>query len=152
MMTFLQSRVAIGPSMHHQKKKTVETVPRARQGRAVKTIANNGENILTNANLSNVVRERQRYNISTRATASLLNAFLNDINMASEENIIDRNKIIRETTKFNSSCEQTHQQKITDGGEKCIGLFFDGKKDKTNVVVQNSSTMRNHPRKQEENH
>lgn len=93
-------------------------------------------NITNRIDLNNVVRERQRYNISTRATASILNAFMKDIGVVSEQNIIDRNKIIRESRKQNSLSQQSHKQNVEDAlnQSKCFGLFFDGKKDKTNKI------------------
>lgn len=113
------------------------------------------ESILTkHVNLSNVVRERQRYNISTRATATILNAFVKDLDIPNKDNIIDRNKIIRQTSKYNTLCEKTHMNNIIDSlnQKPYFGLFFDGKKDKTSVFLRNENTSQNHLRSKIEEH
>lgn len=104
--------------------------------------------------LTNVVRETQRLNISKRATATVLNAFAKDLGVSNEKNIIDQFKIARHTSKQNKAIEQNHKSKINEflSQTSCFGLYFDGKKDKTNVYVRNEDTERNHLRKEIEDH
>lgn len=104
--------------------------------------------------LSNVVRERQRHSISSRGTASLINAFMKDCHTLNKENIIDRNKIIRQTTKHNALIAKSHIQNIKESIANIpyFGVFFDGKKDKTNVYEENESTKRKHLRVITEEH
>lgn len=108
--------------------------------------------VTRNLTLENTVRESQRNNVSPQVTATVLNAFMKDIQAGNEHNAIDRNKIIRETKKFNSKLETTHIQKIEllFQNRECIGLFFDGKKDKTNMYAQNDESR--NPRVEKEDH
>lgn len=104
--------------------------------------------------LTNVARECQRFGVSHVASASLLNAFMVDTKRASANNMIDRNQIQRNISKFNNECAKTHLDKIQKyvNESTCIGLFFDGKKDKTNNFELNEETLQKHPRIQTEEH
>lgn len=104
--------------------------------------------------LTNVAKERQRLNISNRATATIVNAFVKDMGISDKVNIIDQHKIARETSKQNKALEQSHKNQISQFLTEipCFGLYFDGKKDKTNVYIRNNVTNRNHLRKQIEDH
>lgn len=50
--------------------------------------------------------------------------------------------------------EQCHKNQISQflAQVPCFGLYFDGKRDKTNVYVRNEGTNRNHLRQQVEEH
>lgn len=104
--------------------------------------------------LTNLSRECQRYNVSHRAAASISNALLKDLGVSSGNNMIDRNQIQRNITKFNKNVTETHLINIRETIKRsaCVGLFFDGKKDKTKTYQLNKRTMRKHPRTVTENH
>lgn len=113
------------------------------------------QSIVTNRiQLENTVRESQRYDVSSRATSTILNAFMKDIAVENENNAIDRNKINRQTEKYNLLRENAYKIKITESlNEKpCFGLFFDGKKDKTKTALENVATGHKHLRTQTEEH
>lgn len=104
--------------------------------------------------LENVARESQRLGVSTRKAATLLNAYKKDIGDTNEENIIDRNKIIRAQKKSNEMAVNQHNDKIKKlVAEKLyLAAFFDGKKDKSNVFLLNDATGKNHLRTETEDH
>lgn len=104
--------------------------------------------------LTNVARECQRFGISHVGAASFSNALLQDLGLANEENIIDRNKIQREISKFNKNVAETHMKDIRETIEmsECIGPYFDGKRDNTKTFELNDETMQNHPRLKTEDH
>lgn len=79
---------------------------------------------------------------------TFFNALLQDLGLANKENIIDRNKIQREISKFNKNVAETHMKDIRETIEmsECIGPYFDGKRDNTKTFELNDETMQNHPR------
>lgn len=109
--------------------------------------------VTKNLRLTNTVREMQRNNISPQVGATLFNAALKDIKAGAKENAVDRNKLIREMQKFNSKAEEEHLFKIkeTIANVKFFGLYFDGKKDRTNVL-QIDTNGRKHQRQETEDH
>lgn len=68
--------------------------------------------------------------------------------------VVDRNKIVRAINKCNQQSTSNHANAINTfvNGREVFGLFFDGKKDKTNTHVRNENTMRNHLRNETEDH
>lgn len=133
--------------------------PKKRRGREVDLIVskysndqsgNNVTPVLAPRNLQNVARECQRMNISTRAAATLINAFKKD--SGDLNNVIDRNKIIRAINTHNHQSTSSHTNTIRSFVDEhdFFGLFFDGKKDTTNVYVHNENTRRSHMRKRVE--
>lgn len=105
-------------------------------------------------NLNSVARECQRMGISTRAAATLINAYKKDSGDTDPNNVVDRNKIVRAIDKCNDRSTNSHRNAINTFIEDhaVYGLFFDGKKDKSNVYTKNEGTMRNHLRKETEDH
>lgn len=104
--------------------------------------------------LTNVARESQRFGISLSGTATLCNALLKDLNVSNSENLIDRSQIQRNVSKFNKNITDAHTQKIQRFVDEssCIGLFFDGKKDKSKTYELNEETGQQHPRTETEDH
>lgn len=74
--------------------------------------------------------------------------------MLNRSDIIDRNQIHRNVSKFKKNIAQTHIAEIRDviKTSPCIGLYFDGKKDRTKTHELNERTMRKHPRMKIEDH
>lgn len=104
--------------------------------------------------IPSVVREGQRYSVGSRAKAAICNGLLKDLGIGSAENIIDRNKIVRQSQKHNEVVRKTYEQNAIAFTNKSqsFGLFFDGKKDDTKIFVLNEETSRNHLPKTREEH
>lgn len=138
--------------------KTNETVTRPHRRSTSKQIQSEnskmGLELPKKFKLTNFVREAQRFQISKRAAATVLNAFVKDLGIINKENIVDRHKIGRQMKKQNKAIEQCHKNQIIQflNQTSCFGLYFDGKRDQTNVYVRNDHTNRNHLRKKTEEH
>lgn len=104
--------------------------------------------------LTNVARESQRFGISLSGTATVCNALLTDLRIGNAENMFDRSQIQRNVAKFNKQITMTHVQKIQKFVDEatCIGLYFDGKKDKSKTFELNNETQQQHPRVVTEDH
>ena len=90
----------------------------------------------------NTVLTAQRYGVSDRATAAIASSVLADHGLVSEEDsslVVDRNKLIREKGKINKQL----QKKINDNKVPTYAIYFDGRKDQTNVTVQKGMKFRN---------
>lgn len=96
----------------------------------------------------------ERYDISDRAASAMVNATLKDFEVANEANIVDRNRLRREKAKLRKELSEDQIAEIKNMMENagCIGLFFDEKKDLTNVTEKNEETNHFHPKQQMENH
>ncbi|GBM66120.1 hypothetical protein AVEN_169784-1 [Araneus ventricosus] len=81
--------------------------------------------------------ESDRYGISDRAAASIASVVSQDIGIAHEgetPHVVDRNKIRRQNKKLqNAVAEST---KLTLSQFLLIRLYFDGRKDKTKVLIK----------------
>ncbi|GBM22479.1 hypothetical protein AVEN_183922-1 [Araneus ventricosus] len=79
-----------------------------------------------------LARERDRYGISDRASASISSAVSQDIGIIHEgeiSHVVDRKRIRRQRKKLqNAVAEST---KLTVSQSLFIGLYYDGRKDKT---------------------
>lgn len=104
--------------------------------------------------LTHVSREIQRFGISLSGAATLCNALLIDLGIGDAENMLDRIQIHRNVAKFNKQIATTHTQKIQQfvNESKCVGLYFDGKKDKSKTFELNNETLQRHPRVETEDH
>lgn len=143
------------PQPRRKRESNNDTVRKSRDRDDNNTKAENIPLIISKrVTLSNVVREAQRHNISSRKTADIVNAFVKDVGLQDSLNIIDRNKIIRETSKQTVLCEKEHLINIKESlkHKQCFGVYFDGKKDITNVFEHNADTAQNHLRTQKEDH
>lgn len=102
----------------------------------------------------NVVREKERHSLSSAVVSSIINAYNKDIGVASRNNIVDRNVINRQTKKHNAISEREYMSKLFENVNESsfFGLFYDGKKDKTKVLVENEETHNNHLRQQTQDH
>lgn len=84
---------------------------------------------MNHVELPNVANICDRYSISDRAAASLTSAVLEDYGIITNDNtdnIVDRNKIRRAKEKFRSA--------LFYEPEKLMGLYFDGRKDRTKQI------------------
>lgn len=80
--------------------------------------------------LPNVAKEADRYGVSDRAVASIINAALIDFGMIDDMDqslIIDKNKVHRERDRLRKILHRNSKSSI--GSLK--GIYFDGKKDRT---------------------
>lgn len=86
--------------------------------------------------LTNTARESLRNEISVRATASILTAFLIDIKLVTEDDthlVIDPQKVQRAREKVMKNEVDEAYQEVLDQKLECI--FFDGRRDKTKMIV-----------------
>lgn len=104
--------------------------------------------------LNNVALVADRYKVSDRVVATLFNAGLKDLGIASPENAIDRSKVKYARNRVRKSVSKTHMDELKEFiiEQKCCALFFDGKKDFTKKIIQNEETKRFHPRTVGETH
>lgn len=104
--------------------------------------------------LVNVATVLNVKNISHRAGASVCNALLKDLNMISENDIIDPSRVQRAKQKVREMATDQHLKQLKSfiAESKIIGLFFDGKKDQTLNIIQNPETNQYHPRTESQNH
>ena len=82
--------------------------------------------------LSNLARECMRWGVSPKAGASIANAALIDANVVTrdnQKNIIDKNKLKRQMTKYQEDIRTNQMNKLKL--EPPVGIYFDGKKDDT---------------------
>lgn len=94
--------------------------------------------------LDNAVIDARRYKITPRALAAVLNGFMVDIGLVNKDhtyNLVDRHKVEREMKKTDSklSAEKENLLKNYIVEKSVCGLFFDGKRDKTNILVELNS-------------
>lgn len=104
--------------------------------------------------LSNTAREAQRHGVSLSSVASICNAFMADVGVANADNLIDRSQVQRNIAKLNKNASESHTlnlNKLVDESG-CCGIYFDGKKDKTNCLEINEETNAHHPRIINEQH
>lgn len=87
-------------------------------------LLDNIQNRFTYPNLSITA---DRYRVSCRAAAAIVNAALKDMGILNETNMLDRNKVNRERQRFGKENVQTMKSENTK--LECIG--FDGRKDRT---------------------
>ena len=88
--------------------------------------------------LSAIVQESDRYMVSDRATAAIATATLQSVNLVSEEqtaNIIDKSKIRRDRRKLHTRLQHEQQSDTLNS------IYFDGKIDKTKVLVPKMGKM-----------
>lgn len=123
---------------------------RALKRRATRTFVSQAKK----AKLANTVLTLDRFALSDRGAASVLNAFQKDLGLLNDENLYDKNSIRRR--KANVRKQVVAQRKsdlhtfIRD--RRCFGLFFDGKKDSTNSTTLDDETKTYRPRKDKKEH
>ncbi|GBM84627.1 hypothetical protein AVEN_226661-1 [Araneus ventricosus] len=98
-----------------------------------------------------LARERDLYGISDRAAASIASAASRDIGIVHEgetSHVVDRNKICRQSRKLqNAVAEST---KLTVSQYLLTGLYFDGRKGKTKVLIKKDTKY--YPKTMKEEH
>lgn len=81
-----------------------------------------------------------RTGVSDRSAAILVNAALKDMGLITAEEsskIIDRSKIRRERVKTRKNLKKKHEEEIS-----CVyGIYFDGRKDRTLIMVKEGDTI-----------
>lgn len=104
--------------------------------------------------LNNVAREIQRCGVSLSNAATLFNALFKDLNLANENNLVDRNQMQRNVARFNAYVVGEHLQNVRNAinDADCCALYFDDKKDNTKTMIINDETSKLHPRTQSEEH
>lgn len=104
--------------------------------------------------LTNVAAILNSSDVSYRVGASICNAFLKDMGITSEEDIIDPSKVFRAKKEVRETATFYHLNALRSfiESQQAIGLFFDGKIDKTFNTIVNEETERSHPRFNKENH
>ncbi|GBM27352.1 hypothetical protein AVEN_120941-1 [Araneus ventricosus] len=96
-------------------------------------------------------RECDRYGISDRAAASFASAVLQDIGIVNEgetSHVVDRNKIRRLRKKLQNAISES--TKLTVSWSLLTGLYFDGRKDNTKVLINEDTKY--YPNTQKEEH
>lgn len=94
-------------------------------------------------NLTNAAEMLDRNGVSDRVGANIINATLKSVNASTNEkvkfDIVDRNRVRRSRAKTRNNIRVSNIDKLhTFVNESiCFGLYFDSKKDKTNVSVIN---------------
>ena len=86
--------------------------------------------------LTNLARESIRSGVSVRATASLATALLIDLKIVTKEDshlIVDPTKVQRARTRVMDSEKCEALKEIEESKLECV--FFDGRRDKTKVIV-----------------
>lgn len=104
--------------------------------------------------LPNVAQAAQRFNVSVRATATICTALIKGLGSTHTKEAIDKNQIQRNVSKLNKEIVGTHTYNIRKAinESRCSALFFDGKKEETNIIEINNDTSNAHQRKQREEH
>lgn len=104
--------------------------------------------------LNNVALVADRFKVPNRVVATILNAGLKDMGIASPEAVIDRHKVNRAKVRVRKEVSETHMHELKKfiATQKCCALFFDGKRDFTNKIFQNEETKKFHPRVISETH
>lgn len=92
--------------------------------------------------LSSVAMHADRYGLSDRAVSAVSTSLLRDLGMVDDTCIIDRNKVRR--------ARKTTRLALQSGSViSPIGLFFDGRKDKTVSMVEKDGTQHREQRSEE---
>ena len=84
---------------------------------------------------TNLARACERYNLSNHAGAAVATCALQDIGMIDQENntfVIDRSKLRRERER----CRKEIQEKEMENFKLINGLYFDGRKDATQMMAK----------------
>ncbi|GBL94648.1 hypothetical protein AVEN_83967-1 [Araneus ventricosus] len=92
-----------------------------------------------------------RYGISDRAAASIASAVLQDIGIVHEgetSDVVDRNKIRIQSKRLQN--EVTKSTKLTVYRSLLTGLYFDGRKDNTKVLIEKDTKY--YPKTTKEEH
>ena len=99
------------------------------------------KSIQNRKNFPTVAAVSMRYGISNRATAAIATAALIDCGLVTEEDsvkILDHNKVHREKQKLMDTLQASADEKYREEDIKCI--FFDGRKNVTNVLEIDEAT------------
>ncbi|GBN34315.1 hypothetical protein AVEN_119939-1 [Araneus ventricosus] len=112
------------------------------------TLEYQSQNLL---DFSTLARECDQYGILDRAAASIANAVLQDFGIVHEgetSHVVDLNKICRQRKKLqNAVVEST---KLTVSRSLLTGLYFDGRKDNTKVLIKKNTKY--YPKTTKEEH
>lgn len=109
---------------------------------------------ISNCDLTNVAAVLNSSGISHRVGALICNAFLKDLNLLSNQNIIDPSRVYRskQIVMKTATCAQLNKIKCKIDSVPFFALFFDGKKDATFTIKEDAITKRRHPQNANENH
>lgn len=102
-------------------------------------------------NVANVLNAR---NVSYRLGTLICNAYSKDLNSRSESDIISPSFMCAEKQRARKKATEYHTQKLKQfiDSVSVFGLFFDGKKDDTFILVEDDETNHLHQRNSKQDH
>ena len=110
-----------------------------------------------NFKINNSAAASIRFGVSQRATSAIICGLLQDLvdagYLTAEEKqflTCDQKKIFRAKESMMSSAQLTEESRVLES--KIMGIFFDGREDKTKVLAFNNETKKYHPSQIQEEH